>query len=280
MSAGHAHPLRAARLQAWVIAKNELSLSRRALLAWSLPVAAMLAMTLSLQKSMSQQGSLLEAKLAVLPRELRAAFGISGNDLAEPVHYLATNFGFTTLIGALFAALLGATIATREANLRVGEMLFTHPVERGVVLAAKAVAGLAVIVAFEGILLASSALAYVASGVSVGRAVAFVSVFVGAALVHATVFALALFAGVSAARPRGASSLALGVTFALYGIGVLARVSAELSALEHLSPFSYADAAAIASRGGLVPKAVVLPLATVALLSLAKWRLARRDIDA
>lgn len=273
-------PLRAARSQAATIATNELSLSVRSLLAWSLPVAAMLSMTLSIQKSMSQRGSLFEAKLAMLPREMRAAFGIAQTNLADPVHYLATNFTFYSLIGALFAALIGAAIATREANQRVSEMLYTHPIERSTALAAKSAAGLAVVVGFDAILLATSALAYTAAGVSVGRATAFVSVFAGAALVHATVFSLSLLAGVSATRPRSASSLALGATFALYGCGVLARVSDKLSWLEHLSPFSYADAAAIATRGHLAPKSTALLAATFALLALAQVRFARRDIDA
>lgn len=272
--------LRATRSQAATIASNELSLSIRSLLAWALPVSAMLSMTLSMQKSMSQRGSLFEAKLAMLPREMRAAFGIAQTNLSDPVSYLATNFNFYSLIGALFAALVGAAIATREANQRVGEMLFTHPIERSTVLAAKSAAGLVVVLAFDAILLGASALAYVAAGVSVGRAVAFVSVFAGAALVHATVFSLALLAGVSAARPRSASSLALGATFALYGCGVLARVSDKLSALEHVSPFSYADAASIATRGHLAPSSLVLVGATVTFLALAHARLARRDIDA
>jgi ABC-2 type transport system permease protein len=240
----------------------------------------MLAMALSMQKSMSARGSAFEQKLAAMPREMLLAFGLERPNLSDAVGYLAANASLFTIIGALYAALLGAQLATRESSQRMGELLLTQPVSRSTVLLAKVAAGLACVLGFDLAMLVGGWLAYGGAGVAVANRAAFVSVFAGAALIHGALFALSLLASVSVSRPRTASSLATGLAFGLYGASVISRVSDRLAPLGRLSPFTYADAGAIAAHGGLEPKASALLLFTVVLVAVAQVRFERRDIDA
>lgn len=273
-------PLREPSSQLRTLLSHELRLSARSLVGWAAPSALMLAVALSMQKSMSERGSAFEQKLAAMPREMLLAFGLERPNLTETVGYLAANATFYTLIGALFASLLAAQLATRESAQRMGETLLTHPVSRSTVLGAKAIAGLVCVFSFNALMLAASAATYAGAGVSVARRAAFVSVFAGSALVHATLFAASLLAASSVTRVRGAASMATGITFGLYGASVLSRVSDKLSFFAKLSPFNYADAGAISARGSLEPKAALLALFTIVLLLVARVRFERRDIDA
>lgn len=272
--------LLSSRAQLARLARHELSLSVRSLLAWALPTAAMLSLALSMQKSMSERGSVFEQKMAAMPREMLLAFGLDRPNLAEPVGYLAANASFYTIVGALYAAILGATLATRESSTRTGEMLFTQPLARRTAITAKSLVGLGCVLAFNAVMLGAAALSYGGAGVSVARKAAFVSVFAASALVHCVLFALSLAVSVSLALPRTAASKATALAFGLYGLAVLGRASDKMRPLARLSPFSYADAGDVAADGGLSPRALVLVLAIVVLSLAAQVRFARRDIDA
>ncbi len=262
------------------LARHELALSFRSLLAWSLPTGALLAMTLSMQKSMSERGSAFEQKIAAMPREMLLAFGLDRPNLTEPVGYLAANASLYTIVGALYAALLGATLATREATTRTGEMLFTQPLARSTSVAAKSIVGLGCVAGFNVVMLLSAALAYGGAGVAVARKGAFVSVFAGSSLIHCALFALSLALSVSLAQPRSAASKATALAFGLYGLAVVARASDKLRPLARLSPFSYADAGDVAANGALPLRALALAPLIVVLALVARVRFARRDIDA
>lgn len=272
--------LRARSAQLQTLLSHELRLSMRSTLAWAAPAALMLSVALSMQKSMSERGSAFEQKLAAMPREMLLAFGLDRPNLTETVGYLAANASFYTLIGALFSALLAAQLATRESTQRMGELLYTQPIDRSTSLAAKALAGLLCVLGFNAIMLLAASTTYASAGVAVARRTAFVSVFAGSALVHCALFALSLLASLSVSRARSAASMATGITFGLYGAAVLSRVSDKLSPFAKVSPFTYGEAGAIAARGSLEPKAAVLVLFTVVLLLVARVRFERKDIDA
>ncbi|MDP3279185.1 MAG: ABC transporter permease subunit [Deltaproteobacteria bacterium] len=273
-----ARPLLATSAQVRHVISLELSLSIRSLVSWVLPVGALLAMTLGLQKSMSQAGSAFELKIRMMPRPMLAAFGMEHINLRDPVGYLATNWSTITLITALFASLLGATLASRESASQLSETLYTQPIERHTVLVGKALAGVLVLLAFNVTLSLVGWVTYAFAGVAISRPGAFVSVFAGTFLVHTTVFALSILAAVSAQHARSASSRALGITFGLYGLGMVARITERADKLKYLSPFSYADASDIAQTGGLQARVAVLAVATVALLIAAIVRLNRNDM--
>lgn len=273
-------PLLATSRQWARLVSHELSQSARGLLAWSAPTAGMLAMALAMQKSMSERGGAFEQKLAAMPREMLLAFGLDRPNLTDAVGYLAANASMFTIIGALYAALLGAQLATRESTQRMGELLLTQPIDRSTVLYAKAAAGLACVMGFDLLMLLGGWAAYAGAGVAIASMRGFVSVFAGAALIHSALFALSLLASVSVSHPRTASSLATGLAFGLYGTAVVSRVSDRLSVFGRLSPFTYADAGAIAAHRGLEGKAALLVLFTVVLILAAQVRFERRDIDA
>jgi ABC-2 type transport system permease protein len=270
----------ASRAIAWVIFARELVFARKSFLAWTLPAALMQAMILVVQPEMAKEGSVFQAKLELLPKEMMAAFGLAKLDLTNPVSYLATNATLLWLLGALFAGVLGATIVSKEEAYGTGETLYTWPVSRTLVVVVKAMAGLVPVVLYDVVLLVTALATYAAIGVAGYDRGLLAELFVGGALLHMCIFTLALVVSIRLRRPRGALPVALAFVFGLYGAGVIGTVSDKLSFVAHLSPFRLVDPSDIVARGGLAPGAALLPVVAFLAITLTVALFARKDLHA
>jgi len=266
--------------QTRAVVERELSQAMRAWLGWTLPAAGLTAMTASLQPEMSKEGSVMQAKLDLMPKEMLAAFGVERMDLADPISYLATNGALIALLGALFAGTLGATLVTKEEAFGTGEILFSLPVSRTRVVVSKIAAALLPVVLFDVVVYVGARGTYAAVGVDIVDEGLFASLFVGSALLHVSLFALALASTIRLRRPRQATPFALAIVFGLYGLGVVGALSESLTFVGALSPFRAVDMATIVKDGGLSVRALVLGLVSVAAIVVAERLFVRKDLHA
>lgn len=243
------------------VLRRELRAAWRGALGWWLPSALLLAMTLSMQPEMAKRGSLFEEKMEMMPKAVLIAFGISAKNLTDPVFYLAINFTLIQLLGAVFAGLLGAAALAREEAFGTSELLYVTPAPRRTIALGKIAAALLLVALFDAGLLVTTLASYAAIGASVERVGTVVTLFASTAALHAAAFGIGLLATVRMTRPRGATSLALGVVFGLYGLGVVGALDPRLASLRSLSPFHYAEPLRIVegggANGGLVLAAIV-----------------------
>lgn len=135
-----------------LVLRRELAGNCKSFLLWTVPVAALVALTVSLQPGFAKQGSLLMAKFAAMPEGMRTAFGIGVLDLTRAPGYLATNFIYVTLTGSLLAGSFGAALLSREESMRTAELLLVQPVSRLQVVLGKAAAALLYALAFQAVI--------------------------------------------------------------------------------------------------------------------------------
>ena len=260
------------------VLRRELRAAWRGALGWWLPAALMLGLTLSLQPEMAKKGSLFEEKMEMMPAALKVAFGLTAKNLADPVFFLAMNFTLIQLLGAVFAGMLGAAALAREEAFGTAELLYATPAARRTIALGKVAAALALVVLFDALLMVVAFASYASIGVSLADPGVVVRLFATTMALHAAAFAIGLAVTVRLARPRAAPSLALGVVFGLYGVGVVGALDPRLSGLRSLSPFDYAAPVPLVEghgSGGLVLVAVVLAAISVALVLFE-----RKDIHA
>jgi ABC-2 type transport system permease protein len=260
--------------------RRELAFAWRSLLVWSIPGMAMIGLTVSMQPEMSKEGSLFAAKLDMVPKEILVAFGVQGADFSEPASYLATNFTVYELIGAAFAAILGATVLTKEEAFGTGELLYAMPVARRTVVLAKVAAGLVLVELFALGLAVAAFGTFAAIGVELARPGVVAALFVVAGALFAAMFGLGLLVTVRAPRPRNATSVALGLLFGLYGLNVVGALSGSLAALRGLSPFRHAEAAQVVAAGGIPVGALILVVLAIVAVGAACLLFARKDLHA
>ncbi len=244
-------------------------------LVWALCVAGMAAACVALWPQMEADAGALGVLFGQMGA-FTAAFGMDRLDIGSFLGFYGIEGGsIVTLGGALYAASIAAEALSGEERAGTAELLLTHPLGRRRVLAAKGLAVAARILALDAAALAAGAAAAAAAGQDIPWEKLLLLHAVWALLhLHITALCLAL-----SAMWRGcAAGAGLGLAAGLYFLALLANLAPAVRCLRYLTPFAYAEAAALLTDG--FDPALALPgLAAAALLAaVGCWRYRRKDI--
>jgi ABC-2 type transport system permease protein len=213
-------------------------------------------------------------------------------DLPEGVSELLGGADYGTLtgwmrseIGAVYGPLVIAAVAiTSAAALTAGEeedrilpLVLAHPVTRGALVLAKAVA-----VAVAVLLIALGTLVGLVAGVAIGGGGAPVG-HLAALAIHLVFFGLTMGAlSLAVAAATGRKGVAIGAASAFgvlsFLINGFAPLVGGLTWLKYLSPFYYYAGSDPIGTGVDLSHLAVLAIATAALTATAVWLFPRRDV--
>ena len=262
------------------IVKRELRANRNRFLSWTIPLGLLVFMALSMFPEMAKQG-LIDAKLKAMPEALRTAMGFGKINLNEAMGFYGSAISlYVTLVGGMFAALLGANALAKEESERTAEFLLTKPVSRGAIVVGKAGAVIAYVVLFNLVMTLVSYLALEAYASGQYAMDTFLAVSVAHLLIVATLAALGFFASALLSRSRSVLPIAMGGVLGTYLLGVFSQISDGMAVLGWFSPFQYAASADIVEAGGLPAGALALFVLTVGGFVGAYWLYGRKDITA
>ncbi|MGE5494393.1 MAG: ABC transporter permease subunit [Burkholderiales bacterium] len=230
--------------------------SLKPLIIWTVSTAAVFALVISLYPVMlnSDFVELLDAKLKLLPRELLDMFHMSGEDIRELPSYFAWVFQFVLMAACLNGAITGINALAREQSEGTIEFLSSKPVRRGSIAAAK---------------LAAACTEYAIYFVTVGIAGALACVFVkpaeldgvymlaqvaavllGGFIAGLVYLFLGLLVSVFLQRARTAGTLAVGIFFLTYILGLLPALEV-LGFLKWVSPINYFTPSQVVMAGSI-----------------------------
>ena len=215
------------------------------------------------------------------PRVILAAFGMAETDVMEFGGFFAMIEFYAVIIIAIYALGLGRAAVAREITDGTAEFLFTRPVARWRVLAAKLAAALVLVVAMAACNAAAGAGAYAALddvGVSDFPAI------LAAGTVWVALeglFFLALGAAIAAACRSGEAAGRAGA--GLLGLFYAASIAFDMFGdkagwLRWLSPIRYVDMRDVAAGAVTFTGATVLAKLSLILLVYAFASFDRRDL--
>jgi ABC-2 type transport system permease protein len=124
------------------IYKHEFRMSFKSVIIWSLAVAFLIFLYLSVFPSFASDADLLNEALASFPEELLMAFGMSGIDMSSVLGFYGLIFGFVQLCLAIQAANYGFSILSVEERDLTADFLLAKPVGRNKILTSKLLAAL------------------------------------------------------------------------------------------------------------------------------------------
>ena len=246
---------------------HELKSLRRSTLTWTCVMIALAALYFSIYPSIAADAADFKHLLSGYPASVRAALGISIDNIATLLGFYSMIFSFITLFGAIQAMNLGVSILSKEARERTADFLLVKPVSRQAIVSAKLLAALTM-------LLASNLVYYLAVSVfaSLVKTAYSVKLFF---LINLTLLfiqliflAIGLVISVFFTRLKSVLPLSLGVVFGFYIIGAL--IATGNSRWERfISPFKYFDVTFILKNAGfevsyLITGAVIVVLAIAA----------------
>ncbi len=244
---------------------REMKAHRTALIWWCLGMFALVASGMAKYAAYETAGESITAIFETLPKAVLVVFGMQGFDLTKASGFFGVLFLYIAVMGAIHAALLGASLISKEERDRTSEFLYTKPISRGAALTAKLLAGLTNVIIFNIATSAASiySVEYFGRGESVGNDI--ILLMVGFLFLQLIFFSMsALVAGV-VRRPKAAPSIATSIMFLTFLLAYLVNMSESLDFLKYVTPFKYFDALALLTDGKLDPVFVGLSALIVGL---------------
>ena len=255
---------------------HEMRKNRLSLIIWTAAISFMLGVCVLIYPEMSVQMSDVSEMFADMG-SFTEAFGMDKVNFGEFMGYFAVECGNVLgLGGALFAALTGVLSISSELRDGTAELLHSHPVSRKEVLTSKLFAVVAQVLVLNLVTVAVVLACCVLVGVDyeIGN---MLLVFVAFLLMQLEIAAVTF--GISAFVKNGAAGIGIGVGFGFYFMNILANLDDRLDFIRYLTPFSYADGAAVVSSGTIELKylAAGVVFAVAGMIS-ANVKYAKKDL--
>ena len=232
----------------FTIYKHEMKTNLKSLLIWCLSVRGMGFICILLFSSVKESMVGMAESFASMGA-FSNAFGMSQLSIATLPGFYATEVGtIHSLGGAMFAAIISATMLSKEEDGHTSEFLFSLPISRYKVICAKLGSIFTNIILFNML-----AVGIYLFGIFILREEMPMKEFF---LYHGMQIVMQLEIGTicfcfSAFMRKNKLGISLGIVLILYVYDLMARVVPDLSSYKVLSPFSYGNAADILSTGEL-----------------------------
>jgi ABC-2 type transport system permease protein len=124
------------------IFRQEFNMRLRSVITWSVAVAVLLLIYVSLFSSFAAQAALLNEMMANFPPQLLTAFGLTNVNMAEILGFFGFAFLFAQICVAIQAAGYGVGLVSVEEREWTADFLMSKPVSRTRILTSKLLAAL------------------------------------------------------------------------------------------------------------------------------------------
>lgn len=189
------------------------------------------------------------------------AFGMSQLSIGTLTGFYATEVGtIHSLAGAMFAAILCTSLLSKEEDGHTGEFLFSLPVAKGKVVAAKWCAAVTHIFLFNLLCVGLYLFGILILGEEMPMK-EFLLYHIMQLVMQLEIAAVCFV--LSAFSKRNRLGVGLGIVLMLYAYDLIARIIPDLSDRKIISPFSYANAADILSTGKIDTAALIIGIAVL-----------------
>lgn len=233
---------------------HELKRDKVKLIVWCAAIASMLLISVMIYPQMSEQMNEMGDMFSDMGG-FSAAFNMDKINFGQFDGYFAVECGNVLgLGGAMFAALLGITALAKEERERTAEFLLTHPVSRNYVVFQKLAAVIAKIFILNFTVALFAFVSVMIIGESIGAKL-FFSIFAAYMIMQIQIGCIMF--GLSALLHGNGVGIGLGAALLLYFMNILANLTEDAKFLRYITPFSYADGAAVVSSGGIEIKYVI-----------------------
>jgi len=263
------------------IYRHEFKMHLRSIITWSVAIAILILVFVSLFSSFAKQAELMNEMMANFPQQLLTAFGLNGVDLSTVLGYFGFVFLFAQICLAIQAANYGFSLVSIEEREWTADFLLAKPVERTQILTSKLLAALSGLTITNIVVWISS--------------FGFINLFKGdrtyetntllLLLLSIVVFQLfflsvGLVISLLVKRIRSVMPYSMGLGFGMYVLSVFGDMLGT-SVLEKLTPFKHFEPNYIIQHGAYDLPLVLISASVIVISLVGSYVLyTRRDIPA
>lgn len=226
------------------IIKHEWKVNLKTLIIWSATVGIMvfafILMFPMMKDTLNQMGDLYSNM-----EGFSAAFGLDKLSIYTAMGFYGTEVGAVlSLGGALFAALLGAGMLSKEEGGHTAEFLLSAPINRSKIVLQKLAALVIIILVFNIICFLLAILGFLLINESIEMR-EFILYHIAQLLMHIEIGCICF--GISAFSKKINVGLGLGIALILYFTDIMSKTISDLDFLKYITPFYYSGAGDIFS---------------------------------
>lgn len=261
------------------IFQHEFKMHLRSVISWSVAVAALILVFVSLFSSFAQDAALLSEMMANFPEELLAAFGMTGVDLSTILGYFSLAFLFVQVCLAIQAANYGFSLVSIEEREWTADFLLAKPVGRSRILTSKLLAALSSLFITDVVVwIATVVFINVFRGEAAYETGALVLLLLSVVPFQLFFLAVGLVISLLVKRVRSVTPYAMALGFGMYVLSAFGDLLGE-SVLEKITPFKHFEPNYIIQHEAWDLPLVLVSLVVIVISLVGSYLLyARRDI--
>jgi ABC-2 type transport system permease protein len=263
------------------IFRHEFNMYVRSVITWSVAVAALIFVFVSLFSSFAKDAAVLNEAMANFPEELRAAFGMTDLDLSTVLGFFSLAFLFVQICLAIQAASYGFGLVSVEEREWTADFLLTKPVGRTQILTSKLLAVLVGLLITDIVVWISSVLfIHLFKGDATYDAGTLLLLLLSVVPFQLVFLAVGLVVSLLVKRIRSVTPYAMALGFGMYVLSAFGDLLGE-SALEKLTPFKHFEPNYIIQHGAYDLPLALISVTAIGISLVGSYALyTRRDIPA
>lgn len=245
---------------------HEIKSIRKSTIVWICVIIAIAAMYFSMYPSILRDAEDFKRILGSYPAPVRAAIGISVDNITSTLGFYAMIFSFVTLCIAIEAMNLGISVISKESRERTADFLMVKPVSRISIVTAKIMAAITVFLIIDIIYYIAASI--IASFVSASPYNSWLFFMINLTLffIQLIFFAIGLVISVFFTKLKSILPISLGVVFGFFIIGSF--IADKNNEIRLISPFKYFDTFYIMKNSGY-ESIYIVAAAVIFLVSIA-----------
>jgi ABC-2 type transport system permease protein len=257
---------------------RELRANLRSLLIWGVIMVLFIAMAMAKFTAYEGNPELLQI-LDSVPPALLAAFQMQAFNLTTITGFLGVTITFFTLLGSVYAAMLGSDIISKEERDKTVEFSLTLPIPRRKLITSKLLAAVVNCIAFL-LITWGATLFSVAKYQPDSAFYDFLLLGMLAMLIlQLTFLAVGIFLGCAMKQYKRAGSIAVSLLLGTYFLSIISGMSENLDFLKYFSPFTYFNAATMLHESRLEMTYVWISAGIIAVALIGGYATyAKRDL--
>ena len=227
----------------------EFKMRLKSVITWSVAVAILILVFVSLFPSFATQAELMNEMMAKFPQQLLTAFGLNGVDLSTVLGYFGFVFLFTQICLAIQAANYGFSLVSIEEREWTADFLVAKPVGRAQIMTSKLLAALSGLTITNIIVWISSfGLISLFKGDRTYETGPLLLLLLSIVVFQLFFLSVGLVISLLVKRIRSVTSYSMGLAFGMYVLSVFGDMLGT-SALEKITPFKHFDPNYILQHG-------------------------------
>lgn len=219
---------------------QELKMSLRSVLNWTLGMLAMVFFFMLMFPAVSKDAAAMEQIISKFPPELTRALGLTTLDLSTVLGFYGFLFTYILLIGSVYAMKSGFSVLSEEIRSKATDFLVTKPVSRATIVTAKWMSVMTFILLQNIIFIIGSIVIVKVTADQSFHLGTFLLIDLSLLFVQLFFVALGMLLSVIIKKVKSVLPITLGIVFGFFVLQMLNQSLAD-EKLTYITPFAYFD---------------------------------------